>query len=314
MDPKLVVCTIILFLLQTSSAQECDLPTFGIIKEQLQESIQEVITAILKYDLVITVTLKKYSIICLTVSQMSQLSDMYTTSSTLVRFSFSGASTNGTLSNFNGCEAETECYAILEIECDDGPNVWVISNRHFPAQSIRILTNKTELNSKPRLDCVNGYCSPGVTYPDIICTCNTGFTGTLCDTPIGPCDGVLCSNNGDCLALNSTHYMCDCDLGYTGTNCETEIDKCASLPCQNLGTCVQEMFPEFRCECHENFSGKLCETCDLPNCKTCSKTVTGVCEECFNGYLLTDGMCGTCILYNINHCFCLIVVHLSLRY
>ena len=139
--------------------------------------------------------------------------------------------------------------------------------------------------------CVNGACSPGASFPDIICACDPGFMGTLCDTPIDPCDGVLCSNNGDCRAVDSLNFVCDCDPGFTGTNCETELNPCDSMPCQNLGTCFPETYPNFRCECRENFSGTLCETCDLPNCKTCSTTIAGECEDCFNGYLLTDGMC-----------------------
>ena len=142
--------------------------------------------------------------------------------------------------------------------------------------------------------CVNGICSADATYPNTTCTCNVGFTGEFCDVVVDPCDGITCSNNGDCMVVNTTQFVCVCDAGFMGTECEIEINQCDSNNCSNSAVCVRENFPNYRCECRPNFSGEFCEICDLPNCRTCSQTDENVCEVCFLGFLLTDSkICGT---------------------
>ncbi len=97
------------------------------------------------------------------------------------------------------------------------------------------------------------------------------------------------------MPVSVTEFTCDCEPGFTGALCEVVIDQCDPNPCLNGGSCVQETFPSLRCECLPNFSGNFCQNCDLPNCRTCLLT-QGMCMTCFQGYLLTDGICGK--LYN----------------
>lgn len=138
--------------------------------------------------------------------------------------------------------------------------------------------------------CLNGDCSPSITFPDFTCLCNNGFAGRLCNETIDPCDGVTCSNNGVCVPVGFDDFECNCNPGFTDDLCQTPIDPCDGIMCLNGGVCVSGSFPNFSCQCLPNFSGDMCQNCDLPNCNTCSQ-VEGICTECFGGYLLTQGLC-----------------------
>jgi Notch-like protein len=50
------------------------------------------------------------------------------------------------------------------------------------------------------------------------CTCNAGFTGIRCDTPIDFCDENSCEH-GQC-SNKATGYECLCDEGYSGHLCD----------------------------------------------------------------------------------------------
>ena len=162
MDHKriLAVFTTMLCLLQTASAQECNLPTSDIIKGLLGDSIRQVISTLFDpgFDIDINTVLQDFSITCLAVSGSR---DLYKASSSLVEFSFTGTiqfagGNPQALDNFNGCEANAKCFALFNIECD-GMDRWRIRPSPFVPQSIRVLpdfNDKTELSmNKTRLDC-----------------------------------------------------------------------------------------------------------------------------------------------------------------
>ena len=64
----------------------------------------------------------------------------------------------------------------------------------------------------------HGQCVDGV--PSLICDCDFGFTGAICEH-IDDCIGVNCSENGQCVDGESS-YTCDCDSGFTGVDCDRE--------------------------------------------------------------------------------------------
>ena len=161
MDPKciLAVFTTMLCLLQTASAQECELPTFEIMDKLFGESFRRIARDIIptRYDLDINTTLLDFGITCLTTSGLRNL---YKASSSVIEFSFTGTVQDGDtieeLNDFNMCEADTNCFALLNIECDDRFDEWIISTFLF-VQSMRVLpdfNNQTILDDiEPRLDC-----------------------------------------------------------------------------------------------------------------------------------------------------------------
>ena len=79
---------------------------------------------------------------------------------------------------------------------------------------------------------VHGYC----THPND-CTCEEGYTGTLCNIDADPCGHLTPCVHGECSNVGNEIYSCSCDVGYTGVNCDINIDECSSGPCQNGATC-----------------------------------------------------------------------------
>lgn len=65
--------------------------------------------------------------------------------------------------------------------------------------------------------CADVSCQNGGTCSDGTCSCPTGFTGELCETPTDPCANVDCGDEGIC-----DEGVCVCNEGITGTNCEIE--------------------------------------------------------------------------------------------
>jgi hypothetical protein len=88
-------------------------------------------------------------------------------------------------------------------------------------------------------------CSNKGTCTNGICTCNTGYSGVNCSTPLGCVDN--CSNKGTC-----TNGICTCNTGYSGVNCSTPV--CLDN-CSNKGTCNNGI-----CTCNTGYSGDNCST------------------------------------------------------
>jgi len=65
-------------------------------------------------------------------------------------------------------------------------------------------------------NCNDGTCS--IIGGQTACTCNAGFTGTLCDET-DYCVGNSCTSDSTCVIQGSGYY-CDCDDGFVGVLCD----------------------------------------------------------------------------------------------
>ena len=159
----------------------------------------------------------------------------------------------------------------------------------------------------PKLECKNGGVQNGAA-----CTgCNTGWTGTLCDTS-ADCGanyketcasneyttGETCPSGGNtlkkcllhsempnCQTLSSTSDTCEiCKTGYAGTTCTQAADGYTlfdGVAYQKLA-CANGSQNKDKCICNSGWGGKLC---DAQN--TCDYNTT----ECTEGYVETGKTC-----------------------
>lgn len=74
--------------------------------------------------------------------------------------------------------------------------------------------------------CVHGTCvdAAGQT-PAFTCTCNSGYSGTLCDRLTDACAANPCQNGGQCIA-QGTGYTCNCPREWTGPTCTQPVEEC----------------------------------------------------------------------------------------
>ena len=89
------------------------------------------------------------------------------------------------------------------------------------------------------------------------CSCQCGWTGTNCDSPINfcginnPCvNGGICQNNG-------CGTSCICPSFYTGQICESKMSFCSSYPCLNGASCTDTLFG-YVCNCAPGYTGNTC--------------------------------------------------------
>ncbi len=147
-----MLIALLFYLLRTSSAQECDLPTFEELQDLLGEAVElRIVSTTPATASSINATLIEFNITCLAASQQR---DLYQTSSFIVRFSFIGTITfnmvASPLVDFNTCLAGTaECVAFLNLECDDRSDTWVVS---IFSENIRVVDDQS-FNFEPRLEC-----------------------------------------------------------------------------------------------------------------------------------------------------------------
>ena len=133
-------------------------------------------------------------------------------------------------------------------------------------------------------NCTGLSCS---SYTDFFsCTCDTGYTGTLCQEVVLHCPNNNCSN-GECIE-EVAGYSCKCEDGFSGYFCSVNESSCVDHSCEN-GTCV-DYYPKYSCECYAGFEGELCDTkidwCENVTCLsgTCREdNITAFCE-CNLGY------------------------------
>lgn len=134
-------------------------------------------------------------------------------------------------------------------------------------------------------ECASSPCSNGATCTDgvdeFVCTCPAHFTGVQCESDIvDECLSSPCSNGGTCNnGVNS--FDCDCAEGFEGVLCETDVDECASSPCSNGGTCTEDGPPGYVCACAAGYTGNLCfaDECESSPCQN-----GGTCEAVDGGY------------------------------
>uniref|UniRef100_A0A7N9B1V9 Slit homolog 2 (Drosophila) n=1 Tax=Mastacembelus armatus TaxID=205130 RepID=A0A7N9B1V9_9TELE len=109
--------------------------------------------------------------------------------------------------------------------------------------------------------CIQGNCHP-TGHRGFTCTCNPGWTGTLCDQQVNnPCDGNKCIH-GTCLPINSYSYSCRCQPGFAGVLCD-EQDQDAASPCSltrcKHGKCRVSGLGKAYCECNSGYTGEACD-------------------------------------------------------
>ena len=125
----------------------------------------------------------------------------------------------------------------------------------------------------------HGQCVDGV--PSLICDCDPGFTGAICEH-IDDCIGVNCSENGQCVDGESS-YTCDCDPGFTGVDCDMNIDDCEGVSCHENGQCVDGV-ASYTCDCDPDFTGVECET-NIDDCVGVDCSGNGVCLDGVNSFI-----------------------------
>lgn len=102
-------------------------------------------------------------------------------------------------------------------------------------------------------ECFQGFSGENCTT----IVCDSGFTGAMCEVNIDNCNGVNCSESGECVdGING--YACNCDRGFTGAQCETNISNCLGVTCSNHGECIDGV-NVYTCNCQSSFTGMNCE-------------------------------------------------------
>lgn len=95
--------------------------------------------------------------------------------------------------------------------------------------------------------------------------------GYACEASV-TCDDNICRNNGTCYT-NSGKVLCTCEPGWTGLLCEVLIDTCDSSPCKNGGICKSAV-NSYTCTCDGvYFKGDDCEE-EIPDGKDDYRIIT----------------------------------------
>ena len=156
-------------------------------------------------------------------------------------------------------------------------------------------------------NCSNaGSCFYNSTLDEVQCNCNTGYSGTICQTSIPICETGLsnleCSGKGSCLKDDNDVSYCDCDDRWYGDSCANylcpgEDSNGNDDPCLGRGTCqlINNTLNELvgSCSCNNNWSGSDCSqpvcTNDCNNNGQCIINTNDVPEcDCNEGFSGTD--------------------------
>ena len=146
------------------SGQNCDPPTFDEIDVLLEIAVVGIAEDFAGTKVFVNSTLESFNLTCLSVSKMR---DQFRLATALVKFVF-----NGELTEFSGCREAEPCWAFLNIECDDGTNLWIVNSLLLDV-SLRVLgdssTNAEFLariqDKLPRMDC--GACTEQSILPSL---------------------------------------------------------------------------------------------------------------------------------------------------
>ena len=80
------------------------------------------------------------------------------------------------------------------------------------------------------------------------------------DHPGGPCYPDPCRHDGTCTVLSGATFRCTCQHGYTGTVCQIPPEPCRNFPCLNDGICKPVGFTgSYQCDCIRGFFGNRCQ-------------------------------------------------------
>ncbi|XP_033634762.1 uncharacterized protein LOC117296026 isoform X3 [Asterias rubens] len=141
----------------------------------------------------------------------------------------------------------------------------------------------------------NGVCNPLGTS-GFQCSCQQGFTGSVCTTPTtgsAVCSPNPCQNGGSCVVTGASSYRCNCLTGSSGSVCQiiAQGNACSSNPCLNSGRC-SVVDSTYVCSCQSGYTGLQCQTSPVPS-PVCSP------NPCQNG--------GSCVVTGVSsyRCNCL---------
>ncbi|KAL5014723.1 hypothetical protein ScPMuIL_008993 [Solemya velum] len=147
------------------------------------------------------------------------------------------------------------------------------------------------------------------------CTCQAGWTGTLCHSDINECEALSCQANADCKNNNGS-YTCECKKGYklTGVEClecdddkyGTNCNETCECDVDHTTTCDKV---DGQCTCQAGWTGTFCRN-DINECEALSCQANADCKNnngsytcvCKKGYKLADIECIECedYKYGIN--------------
>ena len=152
-----ILVSLCLLLPHQVLAQNCDPPNSGIIDSLLETGVEGVVENTMRRPVDVTTSLSRFNISCLTTAERK---GKYQFATALVDFTFTGVTQFGSCRN-----SDSECIALLNIECDDRNDMWIV-NDLFISLSVRIIDNfNGTFNIQPRLDC--GSCSEQVQFSSL---------------------------------------------------------------------------------------------------------------------------------------------------
>jgi hypothetical protein len=160
---------------------------------------------------------------------------------------------------------------------------------------------------KQEFDCssIGGCGGYGSCTANDVCTCDSGYTGTNCQSwkcySQDNTASTVCGGHGNCTNINT----CECSTGFSGSQCDTftcnGIGSNSGSVCNGHGACISVD----NCDCADGFSGNNCEYTSCFGVTSNGATVCsghGVCTghdicNCTTGY--TGSNCEEPICFEI---------------
>ena len=144
------------------------------------------------------------------------------------------------VSGYTGVSCQVNIDECASTPCENGSTCTDLVNEYSCLCASGYTGNECEVDidecaSQP---CGLGTCNDGT--GSFTCTCGPRNTGVFCETAItgNDCASQPCQSGGTCLNLFEG-VLCLCQQGFTGELCETAQDDCASTPCSApLSECV----------------------------------------------------------------------------